>query len=766
MSTKATTSTKQHHQPHKKPGKQEQQVDNAASLAVALTTIRESHVERLKDYLQSGVFQRSNQQFMQIYGMVVELADKDDMGKDLFNFYKDTITDYVCNVVAPCCVKLYGEELLKEAAKRWENHKIFVYWMQRVFQYLDRYYCPNNNLPPLFQLGLNILLTGFFENIKNELQSAFLSVIQRDREDETTDRGLMRTICNMFVQVGMTDVKITKGKDATGQADVLLWSGGANKHIYTTNFEAPFLKASHDYWEAQAVLWLETMSCLEYVRKVHQVIESENERVRQFLDDSTTPKLMSILDDVLILAHASQLLEMDSGILFMIKNEQTNNLALLYQFLKRVPATLDIAAAIVQPYLCERGDTIVKNTELIKTPIPYVAELLKFKQQVDDMVKGPFENHAIFQKARNKAFEVFMNYDSKNAQMLAVYCDFQLKKDLKGKSEAETEATLDNIVKLFCHLHDRDIFVTYYKIHLSRRLLQHSSVSDEAEHLMIEKLKVECGYHLTSKLAGMFTDIRLSKEINTDFKALSHKARVHGIDTDVQVLTAGFWPEMKILSCRMSDDLTRVAKTFTSFYQDKHSGRKLTFMLHLGSAEVASHCYKQPYTLIVSTYQAIILQLFNIQPTWTCRDIGKETEIPEAELKRHLISMFAPKQRVLLKSTKTAECNLDDEFSINPAFESRTRRVPITLIKAAEEDATIAAPQANDERAHVVEAAIVRIMKSRKTLTHNELIQTVIEQMNMFKPQPMFIKSRIESLIEREYLERDKTERNKYIYMP
>ena len=36
----------------------------------------------------------------------------------------------------------------------------------------------------------------------------------------------------------------------------------------------------------------------------------------------------------------------------------------------------------------------------------------------------------------------------------------------------------------------------------------------------------------------------------------------------------------------------------------------------------------------------------------------------------------------------------------------------------------------------------------------------------MFNAQPQMIKKRIEGLIEREYLERDKDQRNKYIYKP
>lgn len=46
-------------------------------------------------------------------------------------------------------------------------------------------------------------------------------------------------------------------------------------------------------------------------------------------------------------------------------------------------------------------------------------------------------------------------------------------------------------------------------------------------------------------------------------------------------------------------------------------------------------------------------------------------------------------------------------------------------------------------------------MKDRKTMTHNELVNEVVRQLaGRFQPAPALIKKRIESLIDREYLER------------
>jgi cullin 1 len=50
-------------------------------------------------------------------------------------------------------------------------------------------------------------------------------------------------------------------------------------------------------------------------------------------------------------------------------------------------------------------------------------------------------------------------------------------------------------------------------------------------------------------------------------------------------------------------------------------------------------------------------------------------------------------------------------------------------------------------------------------LAHQQLIAEVLSQLAFFKPDPKVIKKRIESLIDREYLERDPDNPNTYRYL-
>ena len=59
-------------------------------------------------------------------------------------------------------------------------------------------------------------------------------------------------------------------------------------------------------------------------------------------------------------------------------------------------------------------------------------------------------------------------------------------------------------------------------------------------------------------------------------------------------------------------------------------------------------------------------------------------------------------------------------------------------------------------------AAIVRIMKARKVLSHSLLISELFQQLK-FPIKPPDLKKRIESLIDREYLERESNASYRYL---
>lgn len=174
--------------------------------------------------------------------------------------------------------------------------------------------------------------------------------------------------------------------------------------------------------------------------------------------------------------------------------------------------------------------------------------------------------------------------------------------------------------------------------------------------------------------------------------------------------------------------------------------------------------------LVVSTYQACILNLFNDADEVTFREMVEVTGIPPQDLKRQLLPLAAIKgKQVLLKTPATKEITDQCIFSVNDKFTSKLYRVKIATAGAVKETE----PEKQDTRAKVeedrkpqIEAAIVRIMKARRVLDHHSVITEVTRQLSArFNPNPVVIKKRIESLIEREFIERDQGDRKIYRYV-
>ncbi|ETO26047.1 hypothetical protein RFI_11090 [Reticulomyxa filosa] len=162
--------------------------------------------------------------------------------------------------------------------------------------------------------------------------------------------------------------------------------------------------------------------------------------------------------------------------------------------------------------------------------------------------------------------------------------------------------------------------------------------------------------------------------------------------------------------------------------------------------------------------------LFNEHETMTWKQIKLLTGIDEETLETHVLALAHPKIKILLKRPNRKEVADTDKFALNKQFKNQRVRITVGLLESK-----LRPVQKNEEvpkhlqdaRKNRVEAAIIRVMKARKTLEHNLLVSEVVHQLQArFNPNPQFIKQRIASLIEREYLARDDHNRKVYHYLP
>lgn len=250
-------------------------------------------------------------------------------------------------------------------------------------------------------------------------------------------------------------------------------------------------------------------------------------------------------------------------------------------------------------------------------------------------------------------------------------------------------------------------------------------------------------------MEGMFTDVTISADLMQAYTTTSQ------FDLQVIVLTTTHWPTIPQNSFSFPPTLAKLIDSFSAFYYSKHTGRKLTFLNHLGSADLHCH-FERKHEANVSIIAMVLLLAFNTNPSMTLDDIKTHMDIPEAELKRTLASLTLGKYKVLV--------NEDDVYKINASFKSPTFKFRISPISAPVVDSLPA--QITLQRKHQIEACLIRTMKARKTMRHEDLVGDVMGQLeSLFRPEAGVIKERIEGLIEREYIERQEGQRNVYRYL-
>ena len=633
--------------------------------------------------------------------------------------------------------------------------------------------------------------TGF--DILGLLETVILDMIKMERRGEIVDRTLIRACCYMLegLYESFTEDEQTK--------------------LYLTSFEPKFLEASRTFYREEGQGLVAEADASTFCSHARRRIREEEERCQQTVSPISEPKIRGVVEKELISDHIREIINMEgTGVRNMLDNDRVEDLANVYELISRVDPKKVALKDAVQKRVIELGSDINK-TALVTSAAPptkpaakastekgpadktinqqtqaaitWVEEILHLKAKYDRLWYWSFSKDTVMEKALEISFQDFINANDRSSEHLSLFLDEYLKRGGKGKSEAEVDALLNKGILLLQYLANTDLFETYYRKHMAKRLLMKKSVSRDMERQMLSKMKMKLGNNITQKLEGMIRDMEHSDQLGSQFKkdyANKGDGDRSRADIDARVLTTNVWPFDSWFKNEDSSEsrmqikypavLERTKQTYEQFYLAKHTGRKLSWMPNLGDADIRA-TFRAPdgktkrYELNVSTYAMIVLLLFNdlsAEQGITFDEIAAETNISSGELIKTLSSLCqVPKWRVLKKEPVGKEILPSDTFTFNESFTSQFVKIKIAAVISGSNKVENAderketQKRIDDERGHAIEAAIVRIMKQRKTLSHQQLMSETLQQLSTrFQPDVNMVKRKIEALIDREYLER------------
>ncbi|KAK3441046.1 hypothetical protein EUGRSUZ_B01297 [Eucalyptus grandis] len=678
--------------------------------------ITQKGIMKLKNILEglpeTGI---SSEEYMMIYTTIYNMCTQKpphDYSQQLYGKYRESFEEYIMSTVLPSLREKHDEFMLRELVKRWENHKSMVRWLSRFFYYLDRRFIARRSLPPLNEVGLTCFRRLVYQDLKVKVSDALISLIDKEREGEQIDRALLKNILDIFVEIGM------------GQMD-----------YYENDFEAALLKDTAAYYSRKASGWISEDSFPDFMLKAEECLKREKDRVSHYLHSSSEPKLLEkVQHELWSECEAPLFVTWYSGYRDLLKDSEVENLSRMVRVFSKVLPFLDPLANIFKQHVTDEGTDLVKQAEdEADSRKVFVRKLIKLHDKYVAYVNERFQNHILLHKAFKEAFEALCNKGvggSSIAELLATYCDDILKKGSGEKlGDEATEEMLEKVVKLLAYISDKDLFAEFYRKKLARRLLFDKSANDDHERSILTKLKQQCGGQFTSKMEGMVTDLTLAKENQTSFEEyLSNNTNANpGIDLTVTVLTTGFWPSYKSFDLNLPAEMVKCVEVFREFYQTKTKHRKLTWIYSLGTCNIIGKFEPKTMELIVTTYQASALLLFNSSDRLSYSEIMTQLNLTDDDVVRLLHSLSCAKYKILNKEPNTKTIAPTDHFEFNSKFTDKMRRIKIPLPPVDEKKKVI--EDVDKDRRYAIDASIVRIMKSRKVLGHQQLVMECVEHL-------------------------------------
>uniref|UniRef100_A0A667YUH6 Cullin 4A n=1 Tax=Myripristis murdjan TaxID=586833 RepID=A0A667YUH6_9TELE len=590
---------------------------------------------------------------------------------------------------------------LKRMNRCWQDHCRQTIMIRSIFLFLDRTYVLQNSLlPSIWDTGLELFRTHIVND--SGVQKRTVDGILEQIELERNGETVDRSLLRSLLGM-LSDLQ-----------------------VYKDSFEERFLVETNRLYAAEGQRLMQERDVPEYLHHVAHRLEEENDRVMSYLDQSTQKPLINCVEKQLLGEHMTAILQ--KGLSTLLDENRVTELALLYQLFSKVKGGLPTLLQFWRDYIKTFGGEIVGTPEKDKD---MVQDLLDFKDKMDNVAQGCFARNESFINAMKEAFETFINKrPNKPAELIAKYVDSKLRAGNKEATEEELERILDKIMIIFRFIH-------------------------------------ECGAAFTSKLEGMFKDMELSKDIMIQFKQYTqNQSEPSNIELTVNILTMGYWPSYTPMEVHLPAEMVKLQEVFKLFYLGKHSGRKLQWQPTLGHAVLKTEFKEGKKELQVSLFQTLVLLMFNEGEEFSVEEIRTATGIEEGELRRTLQSLACGKARVLNKNPRGKDVEDGDRFNFNNDFKHKLFRIKINQIQMKEtvEEQVSTTERVFQDRQYQIDAAVVRIMKMRKTLSHNLLVSELYNQLK-FPVKPGDLKKRIESLIDRDYMERDKETPNQYHYV-
>jgi hypothetical protein len=530
-------------------------------------------------------------------------------------------------------------------------------------------------------------------------------------------------------------------------------------------------------------------SFIEYFNFFYDKLNKEDEYLKIYLNLELVNDINERLKEIVFYNNSEKILSFNDGFLFLLNNEKENSnlLKKIFNVFHQNEKSLNILLNLFKTFIKEKFyEFLLKNNYLNSNlNLKEIANsnflnlYLNFQKYILSIIEKNFNNHNLF----NVVFKEIMEQIQKQKEnintsyLLPYHFDKYLRKSAGISSISNTAIEgINSGLQIFSQISEQDIFIEIYRNLLCNRLVNNDYVSIDAEKYLIEQLKKQCGNEYISKIDTMIMDYNLNTELTNNFKEFLNNnsnennnfiSAINNINSSLMILSNEHWPinNFNMFHIKLPNNLITLQNLIFKYYHINYPGRTVQWAYENSKVELNAVFPHKKYKIICNTIQACVLLLFNDKNILFNNFILFSTilKLLNIENKNDLENNIKP----LLNSSlliKLNDENNNDKFILNKNFGDENEIIKVEM--PIKKENYVRKEYIEEDRSMAIDGMIVKILKSKKKMEFNEVINYILTNLERFRVKVESIKKRINSLIERELIGRDKNDANilTYIY--
>ena len=697
--------------------------------------------------------------------------------------------------------------LLEELIKCWESYDLLRRWLSRFFLHYNKMTeVHHNKKNHSNNLSLEEFKINVFAQFRIKIVDAFIFQLGEIRNDGVNANIFKENLKKVLVIF-----------------ELIYAEGSADRTPIFNKLRDRLIEVNEEYYQSKINNNYDQQDCDEYFKNCEELINFEEDIFNEILEGNyglgfIGKDIRILLFDKLLNNYRNTFCQSETGFEHFIISKNYNGLKRMRRLYQKFDNKYDIIKEgyhdIVVKLLMaqiEQFKNMIKNeqdekkkADLKKNPT-LITKLIGVYKEQDKIIQECFNKHFDFRVMVIKAQEKCLNLKDLPFSMpflVALHTSDTLKKANKSNSDSDLIQLFDAIVVFQSCLEEKDRYLYHLAKFISKRLLDQDLDSLnllEWDRYLVQVMKAKLGSEFTKNFEAMIQDVQNCFEKRQDFRDYLEVTKQIFPACNINVLSRCEWLIPVDLKFKVPPLIEILQNTFTKFYKgiSTNLNKNLDWVYYYGTMDIKFNIPDSAKThfVVMKPYQYFVQQLFEESLSLTYKQIIDGLQvINQDDFSKIMDSLIKGRYQILVKEgekklqengkNNSKKSEEDDEskmmeekkvdegnkayqydqvWTINKDFKCKLKRFTLKEAKFTESQKDPSSIDA--ERKVAIESCVVRVMKSRKVLKYQELINDVMKLLLKFSPDSKDIKKQIESLIKRDYLERDPDDMNSQRYI-